>query len=70
LSELTDKKPRALRFLTTLQRIYKLANWVTYKTPIQGTYRRERKSKMTVFQIRLESLGFGWGVFATTWEDP
>jgi hypothetical protein len=48
----------------------KLANWVTYQRRQYKVHLEGKKSKMTISRIQeLESLGFGWGVCATAWED-
>jgi hypothetical protein len=48
----------------------KLANWVTYQRRQYKVHLEGKKSKMTTFRIQeLESLGFGWGVCITAWED-
>jgi hypothetical protein len=72
LSELADfrKSHGHCRVPQRCSEYTKLANWVTYQRRQYKEHLEGKKSKMTVFRIQeLESLGFGWGVCATAWED-
>jgi hypothetical protein len=48
----------------------KLANWVAYQRRQYRLHLDGKKSSLTLSRIQeLESLGFDWGVCATSWED-